>query len=1106
MTINDYLKMSSVCFMIFILFLISSHAYSQYPQLFIGPRQAGSAIDASIADACAGDVDNDGDLDLICAYPAGPELAVCYNDGAASFSQPWYANEKAGTADLVQSVATADLNGDGYLDLIAATWNGYFGDFGDEKSIAVNLNNGDGTFAEAYMIPVLDRTTEVVTADFDNDGDMDIAATHRDTAAISVVLNQGDATFTAFQDYPVVQDSWSIYCAEISGDGFMDLIVLTTGNLLKILLNQEDGTFYTETLTLENGLQHVHGGDVDGDGDHDLITVNSITNKIKVLTNQGNGSFVVSQTYQSEHWLNSVAVADFTGDGYLDFCVANYDTSTVTIYKGYGNGIFSELDDWFIGDTPHDLFSADLNDDGYEDIVVCANNLWAISILNQGDGTFETQDRYYHIGSEPFAIEAADFNGDGFNDIVFYLYGYTIYSKYVGVSFNDGCGYFSDPQYYGISSWPLSHDYGNRHPITVGDYDNDGDIDIVAANRYQSQSNSFNIFDNDGSGVFNAQSKNYQVDGSKILNLGSSDIDADGDIDIIATYQSGLNYMCIFYNNGDGEFNQTAKWPESCSAIFKIDDFNQDGYNDIIYHYYDSLKIFLNIGNGAFDCHAFETDEGGDFSIGDYDNDGDKDVAFIYRTTSMISQKGYVYLNNHFQEFVRGTYLYFPGQSPSYVVDADIDNDGDLDIIGITSWNRAITVNINGGDGRFDVYDPALYSTIGRPRAMVASDFNNDGFVDIATMNHDYTREEGTMTLLINASSGQSPELGINPLFLSFGTVDSSQSFEITNTGNGTLIWNVSVVSGSEWIRSVKPSNSTGNASIEVQISREGLDAGDYSGTIQITSNGGTLELSVEMTVSDVLPCFWADIDCDGDVDVVDIQMVAGKWMTDEGDANYNPLCDVNNEGQGDGKIDIVDIQLVAGWWGKEIPDNQNMSKLSKANNGDITLQLKSLGQDDSGANVFALYVENAGDVGAFQFDLVSQSDPIELKSIELGALAETTQNSVQSLSPLYSEDNMRMTFGAYSFGSEKGMTGNGDLVEMTIDGITLSDLVLENIIFTDCAGNEIPANLVTSVEKKTPAVPETYELSQNYPNPFNPITNITFGIPNQQQSVRVQV
>ncbi|MCI0692635.1 fibronectin type III domain-containing protein [candidate division KSB1 bacterium] len=74
-------------------------------------------------------------------------------------------------------------------------------------------------------------------------------------------------------------------------------------------------------------------------------------------------------------------------------------------------------------------------------------------------------------------------------------------------------------------------------------------------------------------------------------------------------------------------------------------------------------------------------------------------------------------------------------------------------------------------------------------------------------------------------------------------------------------------------------------------------------------------------------PCFWADVDCDRDMDILDVQKVAAHWNTRIGNANYDPNFDVDHEGKGDGDIDIVDIQLVAAWWNKALPSCEAAQK-----------------------------------------------------------------------------------------------------------------------------------------------------------------------------------
>ncbi|MBN2089838.1 VCBS repeat-containing protein, partial [candidate division KSB1 bacterium] len=666
-----YLNFALALILITLLHSVRSTSLAQYPQLFQGPRQAGSAIDANIADVCAADVDNDGDLDLIGVYPAGPELAVCLNDGSASFSQPWYVNEKAGTADLLQSVAAGDLNGDGFIDLVSGTWNGFFGIAGDENSVGINLNNGDGTFKKAYMIPVLDKTTEVITGDFDNDNDIDIAATHKDSSSISVLLNNGDATFATFQSYNIGKNAWTLYAAEITGDAFLDMIVARTSGELVILKNKQDGTFSINQMQMETGLQHVHGGDIDGDGDHDLVTVNSTTNKIKILKNRGDGSFIFSNTYESTYWINSVVVADFSGDTRLDFGVANYDSDNITIYQGNGDGSFKNFQNWFIGNNPHDIFAADLNNDGLQEIITCASDLWAIVLLNYGDGTFETIDRLYNINRTPDAIESSDFNGDGFNDIAIY-HGYTLrqypLNLFLTVLFNDGEGYFSNQIQLGGKAVENenSMDLGNgsRHPFSIGDYDQDGDVDIVAGME-GNKGLYLKIFSNDGSGHFERIENKYHLPDytfNQIQFVESADVDNDSDLDIVVLWGfrawHGPTGIMIFYNNGAALFDSSY-----CDTLYTeysnsdgidgltVNDFTGDNYADIavsIGEAFVTERIILikNMGNGAFEQpQILTTISNGPSCLfsADFNNDGISDIGTIYGTTALSAVKGQIF-------------------------------------------------------------------------------------------------------------------------------------------------------------------------------------------------------------------------------------------------------------------------------------------------------------------------------------------------------------------------------------------------------------------------------------------------------------------------------
>ncbi len=111
-------------------------------------------------------------------------------------------------------------------------------------------------------------------------------------------------------------------------------------------------------------------------------------------------------------------------------------------------------------------------------------------------------------------------------------------------------------------------------------------------------------------------------------------------------------------------------------------------------------------------------------------------------------------------------------------------------------------------------------------------------------------------------------------------------------------------------------------ASGERTVTVTGVDEGEYylgaiadaNGQVSESNEGNNsgYDASPKVTIPKGSERFWADLDGDGDVDIVDVQMVAGRWGSQTGDGNYLAICDVD----GDGDIDIVDVQMVAGAWG----------------------------------------------------------------------------------------------------------------------------------------------------------------------------------------------
>jgi len=308
------------------------------------------------------------------------------------------------------SVTTGDFNGDGKLDLAAASGG----------TVSVFLGTGDGTFGAKVDYTVGSSPRSVTTGDLNGDGKLDLAAASG--GSVSVLLGKGDGTFQAKVDYPVGQNplstTRSVTTGDLNGDGKLDLACSTYGvddgvSLVSVLLGKGDGTFGTKVdYTVGDYPNSVTAGDFNGDGKLDLATANFAANTVSVLLGKGDGTFGTKVDYPVGLQPRSVTTGDFNGDKKLDLAAANFVGDSVSVLLGKGDGTFGTKVDYPVGHNLYSVTTGDFNGDGKLDLATANPPGNSVSVLlGKGDGTFDAKVDY-PVGSSPRFVTTGDFNGD----------------------------------------------------------------------------------------------------------------------------------------------------------------------------------------------------------------------------------------------------------------------------------------------------------------------------------------------------------------------------------------------------------------------------------------------------------------------------------------------------------------------------------------------------------------------------------------------------------------------------------------------------------------------------------------------------------------------
>jgi len=313
------------------------------------------------------------------------------------------------------SVAAADFNNDGNLDLAVSN--------SGANTVSILLGNGDGTFAPKVDYPAGNAPMAVAAGDFNHDGILDLAVVNQADNTVSILLGAGGGMFAAQTAYATGIGPSAVVAADLNGDGNLDLAVANqAGNGVSILLGNGDGTFAPQlAYAAGESPDALVAADFNGDGKLDLAVGNDVTpgGTVTILLNHGDGSFLPGVAYSTGDSVSLVA-ADFNGDGKLDFAAVNYLAQSLSVYLGNGNGTFTVGPSQITRLSPNlvGLAAADVNADGSLELLMGGNSDIGFTAVENNDAGIFSSILQSGAVAGTTALAVGDFNNDGSLDLV----------------------------------------------------------------------------------------------------------------------------------------------------------------------------------------------------------------------------------------------------------------------------------------------------------------------------------------------------------------------------------------------------------------------------------------------------------------------------------------------------------------------------------------------------------------------------------------------------------------------------------------------------------------------------------------------------------------
>ena len=791
-----------------------------------------------------GDLDLDGKQDVV--SQGGDQVSVLHGNGNGTLGAAAYYSTHRYAGDI--RLVDMDLNG--RLDLVGAA-SGF--EIPRIHAVWMIVDDGAGGFrAAATTVPFLSSARFPAVADFDRNGKLDVAVAGNNR--IEIALGNGDGTFVgmfggnaatpglivtgdwnrdgradiAFQSGTSIVGWWGVgtggfssvlafgisgyslhrrSVADMNRDGLQDLVVTeSNGNVLRVLTQNADGTFFVNTGQSISSFQSFVLGDWNGDGKTDVaVTAGTPVSTVTLILGNGDGTFGSRRIVRVDRLYADLCAGDFNRDGKLDLAMletlagqSGLRGIDVSLGDGAGgflgvpsiptleqNGYY--LESWDVNLDGHpDLVASQLSDRPVDPIAI-ERAASAEVLLGNGTGQFGPR-LAYALGVStaiPSSIQAplfavGDVNRDDLPDILSTPAGTRLQAM------------LATPPDFGNTLGPrVDHTMsaGTRR-VALGDLNRDGVQDVVAT----SISSLVTVRLGTIQGTLGAASTVPQS--LAALEVDLADVNRDGKLDLLLV---GTNEIvtCLL-GNGDGTFGPRIDHAGTAGVFdLAVADMNRDGRPDLVIGRYDPglryVKILLGNGDGTFAANPLQLSVLGpwiyDIEIVDVNRDNLSDIV-------MAAGELRVVFGNGLGGFSGGYTVNLGSTTLQRVCSADFDRDGyvdvaasDLDGAVKVAWGSAGPAfstyvssatpgsawDLHAGqterDGRWFLYlstlgsnkvvlmqpgvTPGIYVTAGTydagndPEGLALGDLNRDGLLDVFTANS----ADGTVSVFSGPST-----------------------------------------------------------------------------------------------------------------------------------------------------------------------------------------------------------------------------------------------------------------------------------------------------------------------------------------------------------------